>query len=210
MRAIFVRHGQSTANVGIFSPGFATIPLTELGERQAVDIAAQWQIKPDLIVVSPYLRAQQTARHTIERFPDAPVETWDIHEFTYWDPAYWSEGDPADYPESRARYWGNADPAYRQGDGAETFSELLSRARAALQRLQAEPPQATVMLFTHGHFIQAVRHVILYPGWTDGQAMSNFLAFDEAHKVQNTQSVIAEFDGIRWRLEDELSDRAER
>jgi broad specificity phosphatase PhoE len=58
MRAIFVRHGQSTANVGIFSPGFATIPLTELGERQAAEIAAQWNYRPDLIAVSHYLRAQ--------------------------------------------------------------------------------------------------------------------------------------------------------
>jgi len=31
--------------------------------------------------------------------------------------------------------------------------------------------------------------------------MENFLAFDEAHKVQNTQSVIADFDGTVWRLE---------
>jgi broad specificity phosphatase PhoE len=201
MRAIFVRHGQSTANVGIFSPGFATVPLTEVGERQAEDTAARWQIRPDLIAVSPYLRAQQTARYTIQRFPDVPVETWDIHEFTYWNPAYWNDGDPANYPEDRARYWGNADPAARQGDGAETFSQLLSRARAVLRRLQEQPPQATVLLFSHGHFIQAVRNVILYPKWSDHQVMANFLAFDEAQKVQNTQSVIADFDGTMWRLE---------
>jgi broad specificity phosphatase PhoE len=201
MRAIFVRHGQSTANIGIFTPGFANIPLTELGHHQAAEIAAHWPVRPDLIAVSPYLRAQQTARYTMERFPDVPVETWDIHEFTYWDPAYWSNGDPADYPESRARYWGDADPAARQGEGAETFAELLHRARTVLLRLQAQPPFAVVILFTHGHFIQAVRNVILYPQWSDHQVMQNFLAFDEAQKVLNTQSVIADFDGRMWRLE---------
>jgi broad specificity phosphatase PhoE len=201
MRAIFVRHGLSTANVGIFSPGFATIPLTELGEQQSAELAAQWQFRPDLIVVSPYRRAQQTAQPTIERFADVPVETWDIHEFTYWDPAFWSNSDPADYPERRASFWGNADPAYRQGDGAETFSDLLQRARTVLLQLQAQPSSAVVMLFTHGHFIQAVRQIILHPRWTARQVMENFLAFDEAHKVQNTQSVIADFDGTVWRLE---------
>jgi broad specificity phosphatase PhoE len=132
-----------------------------------------------------------------------PVETWDIHEFTYWDPAYWSDGNPQDYPESRARYWGSADPAVRQGEGAESFSDLLQRARAVLLRLQTQPPSAVVLLFTHGHFIQAVRNVILHPHWTDRQVMANFLAFDEAQKVQNTQSVIADFDGTVWRLEQE-------
>jgi hypothetical protein len=58
-----------------------------------------------------------------------------------------------------------------------------------------------VILFTHGHFIQAVRNVILYPQWSDHQVMQNFLAFDEAQKVLNTQSVIADFDGRMWRLE---------
>jgi probable phosphoglycerate mutase len=141
VRTIFVRHGQSTANVGIFTPSFADVQLTEVGIQQAGRLAATWQAAPSLIAVSPYLRAQQTAAPTIARFPDVPVETWPIYEFTLWDPAFWDYTDPELYPEIRARYWSEADPNYRHGEGAESFSMFMERARSTLRRLEAQPEE---------------------------------------------------------------------
>jgi broad specificity phosphatase PhoE len=76
MRAVFIRHGHSTANAGVPSDDLALIELTELGRRQAADIAAAWTECPTLIVISPYIRTRQTAEPTIERFPGVPVEIW--------------------------------------------------------------------------------------------------------------------------------------
>lgn len=53
-------------------------------------MAASWTETPDLIVTSPYLRTQQTAAATIERFPNVPVEVWPIQEFTYLQPSRWN------------------------------------------------------------------------------------------------------------------------
>jgi broad specificity phosphatase PhoE len=79
MRVIFIRHGQSTGNAGIPCSDLALLELTKLGWRQSREVAESWTKTPDLIVTSPYLRTQQTAAATIERFPDVPVEVWPIH-----------------------------------------------------------------------------------------------------------------------------------
>jgi broad specificity phosphatase PhoE len=68
MRAIFIRHGQSTGNAGIPCNDLSLLELTELGWRQSWEVAANWTETPDLIVTSPYLRTRQTAAATIERF----------------------------------------------------------------------------------------------------------------------------------------------
>ena len=65
MRAIFIRHGQSTGNAGIPCNDLALLELTELGWQQAREVAASWTEIPSLIVTSPYLRTQQTAAATI-------------------------------------------------------------------------------------------------------------------------------------------------
>jgi broad specificity phosphatase PhoE len=201
IQALFIRHGQSTANVGIFSPHFAEVPLTKLGEQQAEALATTWKAAPDRIAVSPYLRAQQTAAPTLARFPEVPVETWPIHEFTYWAPEYWHNTDPQDYPEERARFWRVADPEYKQGEAAESFAEFLQRARDTLQKLQSQPDGATVMLFSHGHFIQAVRFEILFPEWTDKQKMEHFHAYDEVNRIKNTQCLWGSYDGRGWTID---------
>jgi broad specificity phosphatase PhoE len=90
MKAIFIRHGQSTGNAGVPCTDLATIELTEKGWNQARQVAMEWTEKPSLIVTSPFLRTQQTAAPTIERFPDVPVQVWPIEEFTYLQPSRWN------------------------------------------------------------------------------------------------------------------------
>ena len=187
--------------MGIWSDDFAAIPLTELGHQQAAEVAAAWEAAPTHIVVSGYLRARQTAAPTTARFPEVKAETWDVHEFTYWDIANWKGADLSEQPQEVERFWAEADPEYRQGESAESFTQLLARADATLRRLEALPADAVVVLFTHGHFIQAVRHRILKRELSNAQAMAGFRAFDEKCRVRNTQSVAAEFDGSRWKIE---------
>lgn len=81
-----VRHGESAANAGAVTTDPASIPLTEAGRGQARSTAAAIMQRPNLIVVSSYLRTRQTTAPSIERFPDVPVETWPVQEFTYLSP----------------------------------------------------------------------------------------------------------------------------
>ncbi len=199
VEAVFVRHGQSTANAGEWDQDFAQIALTELGWKQARALADQWTFTPSLIAVSPFLRARQTAEPTMARFPDVPVEVWDIYEFTHWDKQHWGGSAPEIEPEEVAKFFRVADPTFRRG-GAETFGELLGRAEAALKQLERLHVDAPVMLFSHGHFMQAVRQTVMFPEWTAGEKMLAFREFDERTKVQNTQQIWAKFDGVRWTI----------
>ena len=174
MKATFVRHGQSTGNAGMPCDDLALLSLTELGWQQARNAAANWIETPDLIVTSPYLRTQQTAAPTIERFPGAPVEVWPIEEFTYLQPSRWNGTLSAERMPHIVRYWETADPTYCDGAGAESFEMLLRRAEEALERLEAQPENALVYLFSHGQFIQAVRSLVVDSDINDHEKMRRF------------------------------------
>jgi broad specificity phosphatase PhoE len=207
--AIFIRHGQSLANIGQWPGPFGEAPLSTLGEQQAEALAATWNVTPALIAVSAYTRAQQTAAPTIARFPGVPVETWPIHEFTFWDPIYWGGTFPAESMEDVMKFWRVADPTARRdvagSENSESFSDLLHRTEATLDRLAALDAAAPVLLFTHGHFMQALRHTLQWPHWTHAQKMANFHAYDAEFHVLNTECITVTWDeqsaGQRkWRL----------
>ncbi len=174
MRAIFIRHGQSTGNAGIPCDDLALLELTQKGWLQAEEVAANWNQEPSLIVTSPYLRTEQTSRPTLRRFPNAPVEVWPIQEFTYLQPSRWNGTLSVDRMPFIERYWGAADPEFCDGEGAESFDRLLSRVRAALTRLEWLPASALVYLFSHGQFIQAARSLIRKPTQTGEERMLEF------------------------------------
>lgn len=198
MRAVFIRHGQSTGNAGVPCTDLAMIALTEKGWSQARDVAAGWDAPPSLIVTSPYLRTQETARPTIERFPDVPVETWPIEEFTYLQPSRWNGTLAADRAPHLERYWGEADPAYCDGEGAESFGTLLRRAEAALARLAALPPDALVYVFSHGQFIQAVRAVVIEAELDDQAKMRRFWRKGEPPAIGNGELVEFAWEASSW------------
>jgi broad specificity phosphatase PhoE len=174
VRAIFIRHGESTANIDLPGPDVALFELTPRGWEQARALAAAFREPPSLIVVSPYLRTQQTAQATIGRFPAVPVETWPIQEFTYLSPPRWSGTRLADRAPHVQAYWNSADPDFSDGEGAETFAELLARCEAALQRLSTLPQGTLVYLFSHGNFMRALRSLLAEPWLSARERMTGF------------------------------------
>jgi broad specificity phosphatase PhoE len=83
-----VRHAESKANIGLPTSDPATIGITENGKYQSAKFAEEIKIAPDLIVTSRYVRTLQTAQPLIEKYPQANLETWSIHEFTYLSPSH--------------------------------------------------------------------------------------------------------------------------
>lgn len=201
MRATFIRHGESAGNAGAVTHDVVKIALTEKGQRQAKELAGQWTEPPTLIIVSPYLRTRLTAQPTIDRFPNVPVEEWPVQEFTYLEPSRWNGTATAARRPAVEAWWQAADPTYRDGPGAETFSDLLRRVETALERLKALPQGDHALVFSHGQFMQAVRLTVLFPKDTEQEKLARFRDFDRAHPLCNCAMFTAKLDcSAAWRI----------
>ncbi len=188
-RRWLIRHGESVANAGAVTTDPATIPLTEAGRDQARSIAKTITRRPDLIVISSYLRTQQTAGPSIGRFPDVPVETWPVQEFTYLSPGRCVGTTAAQRRPLVEAYWQRRDAGHVDGAGAESFTAMLRRVRVLRDQL-ATHPAGFIVVFTHGQIMQSLRLLTLYPDMDDPLLMARFLAFDRQEPVHNGQILV--------------------
>jgi len=151
-----IRHGESVANAGAATENHMTIPLSELGQEQAREVSLLIPEPPSLIITSPFTRAQQTAEPTLERFPGVVHEVWNVEEFTYLGPLTCINTTAAERRERVNEYWERQDPDYQDGEGAESFRQVLSRAQAAIDRLN-RLSSGFIVMFSHAQFIRAMR-----------------------------------------------------
>lgn len=200
MRVTVVRHGQSTGNAGEPTTDLTRVPLTALGWQQAQDVAANWLNPPTLIVSSPFLRAQQTAEPTRERFAGVPVEIWPVQEFTYLEPTRWIGTSRAQRRPAVEAYWQRADPTFLDGPGAESFADVLHRAETALARMSRLPAESHIVVFSHGQFMQALRQTVVYPHTSPADKMDDFWAHEQRLPVLNGQKIRFEWSDGRWAL----------
>ncbi len=142
--------------------------------------------RPDLIVTSSYLRTQQTAEPSIDRFPEMPVETWPVQEFTYLSPGRCVGTTAAQRWPLVEAYWRRCDAGHVDGAGAESFTAMLQRVRVLRDQLAAHPA-GFIVVFTHGQIIQGLRLLTLHPDMDDRLLMAGFLAFDRQEPIHNGQ-----------------------
>jgi broad specificity phosphatase PhoE len=143
-----VRHGQSAANAGLATSDNALIPLTPLGEQQALWMAEALGVAAPQVIVSSYLRAQQTAApFCAQQGLSAQVQAL-LHEFVTLDPASVAGSTNVQRAPLVQAYWDACDPDLRHGPGAETFRELSERVAAVEDTLPALAPDTVV--FGHG------------------------------------------------------------
>lgn len=183
-----VRHGQSEANAGLATANPSSIPVTKLGEKQALALAATWTDAPPLIVRSPFVRTHQTAALTQARFPFVTVEEWPIHEFTFLSPAKHRNSSVAQRRPAVVAYWDSADPDRVDGYGAESFAAFWARVEAFWSRIQAAP--VGTVAFGHGQFMQLLLFQRMgYERIPTSQAMSRFRQFSLGLLVPNTARI---------------------
>lgn len=195
-----IRHAESAANAGAATADPASIPLTARGHAQAQAICDALAVAPDLIVCSPFLRVRQTAAPTVARFAAVLVQTWPIEEFTYLSPARCAHTTAEQRRPWVAAFWQAADPLAVDGPGAESFAALVGRVQIALDRLAALPV-ASVVMFGHGQFMQALRWwIVQRPAVLDAEAMRAFRDFDLAHPIANGDGFTVVHDGHAWSL----------
>ncbi len=180
----FIRHGQSESNAGLETIHPASTKLTDSGVLQAKYIADYLQVKPGLIIHSPYHRALQTAQPTMDKFPDVPVEQWPLQEFTYLSPQKYSHTTRFDRQQHVARYWQTCQPELKDGENAESFYEFIQRVENCHQRLQGIREQ--VFIFTHGHVMRLIIWMILLANSdTDYFSMQKYRALRSALRIPN-------------------------
>lgn len=144
MIAAFIRHGQTDWNRDGLLQGSSDIPLNETGRAQAHDAFMTLRSRPwDAVVSSPLRRARETAQIIAEGLG--------------------IELGPA-YPELIERDYGalegtsSAAAIERWPDrgypGAESLDSVATRGAAALERLAADLPGASVLVVCHGTIIR--------------------------------------------------------
>lgn len=161
-----IRHAESTENAGEKSYSVDTIPLSERGMQQAAELAETLNITPDLIVVSPYIRTQQTAAPFIAKHPDVPVEIWDVHEFTYLAPEKYNDTTKYERFGALLDYWQNAAVDWKASDVSESFVDFTKRIQAFIAQIQSRP-EKTIIIFSHARFIRGLK-LYLEKAQTDG------------------------------------------
>jgi broad specificity phosphatase PhoE len=158
----FIRHGESMSNAGEVAIDRGSTVLTEKGAEQARNVSFKVTARPDLIVVTPYVRTTLTAKPLLERYPDVPRETWDLHEFSALSEENYLNKTWQDRRPAMRALWELNDPEYVDGAGAESFSGMVGRINTALTRLQARP-EKFIVVFAHGYIIQTTRLLLSQP-----------------------------------------------
>lgn len=147
MPIYLVRHGETEWTVSGRHTGRTDIPLSPRGEEQARHLRDRLaSVDFDRVVVSPMLRARQTAdlAGLGERAEVAP----DLREYDYGD----FEGWTRDQIEATWPGW----ELWRDGcPGGESPGAVLRRARRLLKELALGGVKDSA-LFGHGHILRAV------------------------------------------------------
>lgn len=184
-RIRLIRHAESQSNAGHSTSDPATIELTEAGRKAASDFALAYEDPiPDLVLVSPYLRAQQTAKPFIERF-SCRMEQIPVQEFTYLSPSRCANTSPAQRRPMVEAYWNASNPKSCDGEGAESFQDFLGRVEHSIMSLQ-ENDAAQIVVFSHEFFINAVRY-FKFPRKSPPTAkcMQEFREFSRKNPIAN-------------------------
>src|SRR5580765_1338522 len=186
MRDIWlIRHAESMANVGAATPTPAEIPLTDKGFCQANELARSLPLRPDAVVVSPFVRTLQTAEPFLQRFDDMPVETLNVQEFTYLSTARTNGTTYEQRKPLVAEFWNRNDPLYADGGVAESFAEFIGRVDRYLNYARETQAQVT-FVFTHEQFIKAAMYRVYFENSpVDGKFMSGFCQFMNSFKIPN-------------------------
>ena len=205
-----IRHGESLANAGQATSNPAGIPLTHAGMEQALILREKLRhLSPDLLVCSPYLRAQQTAAPTRGIFPDTPMETWPIHEFTFLSREHCTDMTAEQRKPWVQAFWNRGDPHFVDGEGAESFAGFMARVRGALSGFEALHRKncRSVIVFGHNRFFLALRWMIRENPEPTPEAMQRFQNIFATEKLGNGTAFTATFNGRGWSIGQETSER---
>ncbi|BEP14384.1 histidine phosphatase family protein [Acidothermaceae bacterium B102] len=187
-RLYLVRHGQSTGNVAHAAAAAAQselleletrdmdVPLSDLGRAQASALGA-WLAQrsadelPTVALVSPYLRARQTAEIVLDACcPGVPLradERLRDRDLGIFEGLTW-RGIQAKYPDLAALRT-RVGKFYQRPPGGEAWTDVILRLRSVHQTLVREYAGERVIVFSHDVVVLLFRYV--YDGLDEATAL---------------------------------------
>jgi len=143
MRILVARHGQTAWNAQNKVCGRTDLPLTELGQAQAKELARKLEHEGlDLIIASPMLRARQTAQAVADLCGAEVMVDDRLIEQNYGIFEGVDRKDPGFLANKRHF-------AYRY-PGGESMMDVAYRTYSLLTEIKAKYPGKTVLLACHG------------------------------------------------------------
>ena len=209
-RLWIVRHGQSAGNVAsdaAEAAGLAVIdvqvrdvdvPLSELGEHQAAALGHWFSAfpeheRPEIILVSPYVRARQTATAIckaggVTEAAREPVvdERLREREFGIWD-RLTTAGVRAKFPE-QAEQRTLLGKFYHRPPGGESWADVILRLRSALDTISLHFADRRVLVVCHQVVVLCFRYIL------EEMDEAKILAIDKENDVVNCGVLEYEFE----------------
>lgn len=179
----FVRHAQSEANAGGVTQPHHSIPLSDLGRRQAKELAQSLEITPSQILVSEFVRTAETAAPFCERVGMESKVHPLLNEFSSIDSALLAGMRGAQRRPIADAYWERRDPDLRMGPRAETFAEFDLRVSQFVGALDSLP--SGTLIFGHGQFLALTIWRLQRIGDAGPSSMSDFRKFQTALPMPN-------------------------
>jgi broad specificity phosphatase PhoE len=200
-KIILIRHAESQANVQKELFRYSNIiKITENGRQQAKDLVEVLE-KPDRVILSKYIRTQETAHPLIEKLEkenhNFDTHLWlDTHEFenVCGERVFATMKTHEEFMHADMEYWGKQDPMCKESEHTESFKEFIDRVNGVYLKLK-KIPDGLNYIFTHGWFIKLFllmgneynnfntleKDDDLYQ-----KIMNRFLTFDKDFKTKNT------------------------
>ena len=200
-----VRHGESAGNVARdlaeeqmleridIAQRDTDVPLSALGERQAAALG-RWTAKqddvPTVAWVSPYVRAQDTARLALGAGGlDLPLrvdERLREREFGVLD-GLTRKGITSVFPEESERR-ARLGKFFHRPPGGESWADVALRVRAVLDEIRSDCGQERVLVVAHQVVVLVLRYVV------EGMTEADVLDVDRQGDVANCSVTSYAFD----------------
>jgi len=195
----FLRHAESESNAGMeVQQHTKETELSVRGEKQAREvIKVLKKEKFDLVIVSPFQRAQDTIKPFLDSHgKKIPTVIWPVQEFVYHSLGKKIKNSHDKKIATARKYWLAADPDYRESVGGETYREFISRIEQVCQRL-IRSKYKKILVVSHGHFTKHLIWRLLHPTLQiSKEIMADARDFTRAMKMKNTAVIkIAKIDG---------------
>jgi broad specificity phosphatase PhoE len=198
-RITLVRHGESVGNLADaqarahdahrldLDARDADVTLSEQGERQASALRDWWidhDVRPTLVLSSPYERAHATARTAVEGTGlevvlDERLRERDLGVFDGMTGA----GIRADYRDEADRR-SRVGKFYYQPPSGESWADVVLRVRSLLADLRHGFADADVWAFTHQAVIMSFRYVL------EGLTEQELLEIDRTETIENVSLTV--------------------
>ena len=170
MNIYLARHGQNEDNANGILNGHRDLPLTKMGREQAAEAAAKIQaagLHLDYIFTSPLIRAKETAE-IIQQTIHGPVPKVLLElierNFGVMTGVQQSKIVELCAPNILKTETVNY---FLSPEGAETFPDLLLRAKQLLLKLKNENLQGNILLVGHGDFGKMIYAAYYDLEWQD-------------------------------------------